>query len=220
MRFEGNQGRNDDTAMNGLIFDYAPLKILKAVSYSYDLTRKIVNKAPKVASSVMKQNTQRQVQVTTLSYEIFEQQENTWFQEKTISYEASVSASFTVPIPNIMDVSGDTTFTTTTTNTVNQGTIKTTSTRITQTEQVSIDPCTTTQVSVVIWQGDINIPFVATYTFTDDTVQQVAGTWYGTKQFNVDVNTITLKSCTCLDYTTKTQTACASQSMPSIKSLL
>lgn len=137
--------------MNGLNFDFTPLKILKTVTYSYDLTKKVANKAPKTASSVMKQNTQRQVQVTTLSYEVLEQQENTWFQEKTIAYDASVSASFTVPIPNIMDVSGTTTLSTTTINTVNQGTIKTTSSRITHTEQVSIDPCTTTQVSVVIW---------------------------------------------------------------------
>jgi hypothetical protein len=201
VRFEDSQGKGDDTAMNGIKFDYKPLRILRSFKIDYDLNRKVITTAPRTVTSSTRNNPTQQSQTTRVSYTKSKGQSNTWTLDSSISLTLSASAEVGVPLIG----SGSVSMSTTMSMGFSKGQTSETSETDTLEETINLDPCTNTQINVVMFEGKGKIPFTATYFYTDGSSEVYTGTWYGVSQLDSNIDIKILDDNACKKTTTRSQ---------------
>jgi hypothetical protein len=72
-------------------------------------------------------------------------------------------------------------------------------------ETINLDPCTNTQVSVIMFEGKGKIPFTATYFFSDGSKEVYTGTWYGISQLDSKIDVKVLDDNACKKSSNKSQ---------------
>ena len=180
VRFQEDQGKGDDTALNGVRFNFCKYDNIKSTDFEYYISRAKRNPSPLVVDSQIFDNKLSTEQ--TYKFEVSRKKSvtYTWENMLELTYGMEMSVEAEVPIVGGAEI----TVSASTTLQFTKGQEVSTEHSFVSTIEVKVPPCTKVSVSYVATEDKVDIPYQAKITYDDDSVEYITGTWRGVGYYN------------------------------------